>query len=702
MSSIKGAILFRIYLVFGLLCAVAVLILAQAMRTAVAEGEYWREKGLMSTRIDTVDGERGNIYSADGELLATSLPFFNVYMDPTVVAESVFETNLDSLCALLSQSFPEQSKQEFYELLKSGREAHKRYLPIQKQVNYIQLQEMKGWPIFRAGRFKGGLIAERVNKRIHPYDFLAMRTLGYKRSHNKKVGLEGSFDDYLKGTSVPRSMYRGSSGDWVPLFDDFEMESKNGYDIQTTVDMRLQDITETALSSALHQHKAEYGTAIVMEVETGQIKAIANLGRGNDGDYYEKYNYAIGRKTEPGSTFKIAPLIALLEDGYVTDTTIVNIEDGKKQYHDQLITDASWYPHNDITVRRSIEISSNVGISKLVDMYYGDQPHRFYEHLSNMLLTDVTGIEIEGEPLPTIKSSKDKGWTGTSLPFMSIGHELELTPLQLLSFFNAIANEGVYMKPYLVTQVSEMGEVIERYEPYAVKRICSGSTARVVSGIMRGVVEYKKGTAHKIYNEKIPMACKTGTAKIAKNKSGYKEAYQASIAGFFPADDPKYSCIVSIYAPREGGYYGGSVAGPVFKRIAERCHATMPNMHEPINTSAAYADLNRNEVDLPMTKVGYQSDIATIYDGLGISNEESISSDWVRPIDADSTVLLRDITFIDNLVPNVLGMGLRDALYVLENSDLRVKFTGKGKVRDQSPKAGTRYKTGNIISLELK
>ncbi|MFK7905960.1 MAG: penicillin-binding transpeptidase domain-containing protein, partial [Chitinophagales bacterium] len=413
-----------------------------------------------------------------------------------------------------------------------------------------------------------------------------------------------------------------------------------------------------------------------------------------DSTYWEKYNYAIGEKTDPGSTFKAVSLTALLDDGLVTDTTIVDIEGGSKDYHEEVMKDDLWYPYNEITVAKAIEISSNVGISKLIVKHYGQDPAKFIDKLRSMNLTEATGIEIIGEPRPTIKTPDAEDWSGITLPWMSVGYELDITPLQLLTFFNAIANDGKMMRPYLVSEVRELNSSIEVFDPYFVKQICKKETAQTVKRILQGVIE--RGTAKKIASKNFTIAGKTGTANIAKDRKRKKE-YQASFAGFFPAEDPIYSCIVVINKPSMGDYYGGSVAGPIFKEIAEKCYSTSTKTHQPlVNTT------NTIEGALPISKKGYQSDMQMVYNNLGVSHAPNVDADWVTPKPKDRSVELATLEMRDNLIPNVRGMGLRDAMYVLENRGMKVRFSGKGKVVGQSPGYGKRFRKGTVVDLELR
>lgn len=698
--SIKKDILRRLYAVFIVLCILGGLILLQVFQVQVFEGDIWQEKGKNSTRIDTVEGERGNMYSDDSRLMSTSLPFFDIRLDATIVSTEEFEQQVDSLAICLANFFKDKSKEDYVTLLRTAREKNNRYLFIGKNINFNDLQLVQQFPIFRKGQYRGGFIKEQKHNRVKPFHLLARRTIGYARQNAQPVGLEGSFDYYFRGTKVPRSMHKISGGMWVPIYEDFEADVQHGKDVYTTINMSLQDVVENALLSALKKHKAHHGCAVVMEVATGKIKAIANLGISTDStNYWEDYNYAIGQKSEHGSTFKVISLAALLDDGYVTDSTLVNVEGGQKEYHGELMRDDAKQIANKLTVSRIMEVSSNVGISKLLYSRYNNNPEEFIDVLNRMRLTKKTNIEITGEPDPIVKTPDDDDWSKVTLPWMAIGYGVELTPLQLLTFFNAIANDGKMMKPYLVEAIKELGVTVKQFDPVVVTdQVCKPATAKKIQQILKGVVE--NGTAKHISSPNFSMACKTGTAKIARDKKGYDRIYQASIAGFFPADNPKYSCIVVINAPTEGGYYGGQVAAPIFKEIVSKFYSGDIKNHAPINTlKQASAG---QEPKLPIANNGHQKDIQHLYDELGISSTPTATLHWVEPKRKNKSIELRELALIDNLVPRVVGMGLRDAMFILENKGLRVMFSGRGKVVEQIPAYGKRFQKGDKISIRLE
>ncbi len=697
--SIKRDILARINIVFISLCVFAFAIIAQGFRVTVLEGEQWRKRGEQTSRIDTIQGERGNIFSEDGRLLATSLPFFDIYMDMTIPHDTVIAQELDQLAANLSSYFKSESKGYYKKRLLKGRAQDNRYLLVKRNISYSDLPAIKKWPIFKHGRYRGGIILKRKNQRVRPFGNLAKRTIGYTREQGQ-VGLEGEYDGFLRGSKAAQSQQLIKNV-WYPVYEEQDLDIKNGSDLYTTINVDMQDVVENALQKALKKHSADFGCAVIMEVSTGKVKAIANLQKGIGGGYYETYNHAIGTKNEPGSTIKIAALTALLEDGYADENTIVDIEEGKKMYYDVEMKDSKWHHESEITLAKVIEISSNVGISKLVDEHYREQPQKFVSRLDRMHLTQPTGIAIKGERMPVVKNPGDKKeWTGITLTQMSIGYELEFTPLQILTFFNAIANNGKMMQPYLVSDVKDLDETTKHFDPVVLKRqICKTRTAKTIQKMLQQVVEGPHGTAKHIRSDKITMACKTGTAKIAKDSKGYDTVYQASIAGFFPAENPVYSCIVVVNQPKEGSYYGGAVAGPVFKEIAEKCYSGSIESHEAINKKERMIAM---AAALPITNHGHQQDLKNIFNTLGMMSAPSSGDEWVVPQSHEKYIEMKQLKVIDNLIPNVTGMGLRDAIYILENHGLKVRFKGYGRVTNQEPAYGVQFAKGTIVNLELE
>ncbi|GIV34256.1 MAG: penicillin-binding protein [Chitinophagales bacterium] len=696
--SIKRSILARIYITFFFLCLMGAAILFKVIHIQQVEGKYLISLAdSLTTDYLPIEAERGNVLTEDGQLLATSLPFFEIRADLNAEAltDNIFYSNVDSLAWHIAQFKKDKPATYYKQMLVNARKMGNRYLLIEKNITYPELQQIKQWPLFRMGRYKGGLIVIQESKRTRPYQILAHRTIGYVREGIKPVGLEGRFNEYLAGVSGKRLMQRIAGGTWIPVNDENEIMPENGKDIVTTIDINLQDVAENALYKALQKHNADHGSVVVMEVATGKIRAIANLGKIQDGSYWENYNYAIGEATEPGSTIKLAALIALLEDGFIDLDDSVDLERGVTGFHDKKMYDSEQHDYRYVSVKRAFEISSNVGISKLVYKYYGKHPQKYIEYLRKLHLHEKVGIEIEGEPNSFIKDPTNKDWSGVSLPWMSVGYEMMITPLRILTLYNAIANDGRMMKPYLVSAVTQRGKVIKEFEPEVIEdKICSDRTLRKVKLLLEGVVS--NGTASHLQSRYYTFAGKTGTAKIADKNRGYAEIYQASFVGYFPAQNPIYSCIVVINEPKNGMYYGGHVAGPVFREIADKVFSTCLEMHEPVNQRNYFiAD------ELPHAKSGYRADISNLYEAIGVSCNYRHDDEWVYVRQKDNSLDLRPYELKEGYVPDVRGMGLRDALYLLENLGMKVHFTGVGKVKSQSIRHGTRVNPGMQIMLEL-
>lgn len=489
-------------------------------------------------------------------------------------------------------------------------------------------------------------------------------------------------------------MQKISGNAWKPLDDGNEVEPVDGLTLITTLDINIQDVAENALMKQLSEHDAEHGCAILMEVETGEVKAIANLTKTTDGRYIEDYNYAIGESVEPGSTFKLASLIVALEDGMIDLDDSIETGNGVVRYYDLTMKDTK--SHGTISVQEAFEMSSNVGISKIIVKNYKSQPEKFVDRLYGMNLHEKLNIEIKGEEKPLIKYPGDPMWSGVTLPQMSIGYEVKLTPLQILSFYNAIANNGKMVRPKFAKYLRYHGDTIKEFQTEVINpSICSSQTLEKVHIMLEGVVE--RGTARNIKNTQYKIAGKTGTAQIAQGKSGYgqKKVYLASFVGYFPAEKPKYSCIVVVNSPSNDVYYGNLVAGPVFKEIADKVYSTNLKLHEPMKIPAMIADP-------PLCKNTLKEDLVTVLNTLNINGiKDNCKESWVKTFLQDSTIYLTDNRVSTNTVPSVKGMCLKDALFILENKGLIVKVSGRGKVVKQSPPEGTYYRKGNEILIEL-
>ena len=623
-------------------------------------------------------------------------------MDPMVpgMSSEIFDKNIDSLALNLSTLFGNKTKEEYLTYIKDARKSHKRYLLIKRKINYNKLQLLKKFPIFNRGRYKGGLIVQQNNLRLKPFSILASRAIGYvsESPRGNIVGLEGAFDAELKGRDGIKLMKKVAGNQWMEVNSENEVEPRDGYNVISTINISLQDVAENTLYRQLEKFDAHHGTAILMEVSTGEVKAIANLKKGKDGKYHESYNYAIGESTEPGSTFKLATSIALLEDGFVDLYDTVSTGNGHKQFYDFTITDVKRGGHGNITFKQVFEVSSNVGFATLVDKYYSRHPGRFVERLFSLRLNKKLGISIRGEGQPYIKYPGERHWSEISLHQMAIGYELKLTPLQILSLYNAVANNGKMVKPHFVKAITNHGKIVKQYgTEVLMSSICSKSTLRKVKQLLEGVVA--EGTGRGLQNPNFKIAGKTGTAKIFDPKlKRYVARYKASFVGYFPADNPQYSCIVMISDPNRLGYYGAIVAGPVFEEIVNKVYATNYKITPKLELKDKYAIKN-----IPYSKNGSLSDLKIILQKLNIPLEysDSLKSPWILTEKKEKSIECKDRLIYRNSIPNLIGMGLKDAIFILEKLNVEVNIVGSGAVSKQSLKPGTKITKNAKITLYL-
>ena len=698
---VKRDILWRVYLCFIGITLLCLVVLGKAFYIQRVQGSYWR--GLSDSlhqKFVEIDAERGTIYSEDSSMLSTSIPYFNIYID--FGADGLrekngkrFTENLDSLSHCLAGLFGGQSAAAYKRDLQQGYRTEDRYYLLQSNVSFEQYKKLRAFPLVRQGRNKSGFIAEVNNKRLNPFGLLANRTIGLARANAQNVGLERTYDTLLKGESGKRLVRYIAGGTYIPV-EGYEIESENGKDIVTTLDVNIQDIAENALLAALTENEADHGTCIVMEVATGKIKAIANLGRQTDGGYWEDLNYAI-RASEPGSTFKLATLLSLLEDKKVHLSDHLNLEGGVWKVAGRTVYDSE--PHDNIsfTVKQAFEISSNVGMAKLAWNSYANNPNAFVEHLKKLQLSHPTGIDLVGETNPIVKSPKSRTWSATTLPWMAFGYEVLVSPLQTLTLYNAVANDGKMMKPYLVSSVQESGITVKENTPQPmIESICSKETLRQLKECLEGVC--LEGTAKDVFkNSFYKVAGKTGTALVANGNRGYADhIYQSSFAGYFPADHPKYSCIVVIKnKPFAKKFYGAAVAAPVFKEVADKLMSEDP---DPLITPAT-----------PLTKdsasfyyAGNAHDIRQVARTVGLPYEDSAGKNtWGRLYASNDRPVLNKESVSRGVMPDVKGMGLKDALYLLESLDLHVAAAGRGKVRTQSIQPGAALAKHESILLQL-
>ncbi len=701
--TIKRDITWRVGVIYLALVVLAIVVFGKVLYLQLVEGEkYGAMEEEMTTMEKQVEANRGNILADDGRKLACSVPSYRLYMDMMAygLTDPIFNENVDSLSLCLSEFFKDLSPEDYKYRLIHARQKKRRYFRINsKRISFTELREVKKFPIFRLGRNKGGFIPEMLDQRKLPFGILASRTIGKLYGEKEKggmVGLERAYDDELKGMSGISS-YTRISGRWVP---EEILPPKNGNDIETSLDIEIQDVAENSLKKQLIKTNADHGVAVLMEVKTGEIKAIVNLHRQSEGQYVEDYfNYAIGEATEPGSTFKLVSIIVALEDGVVNLDDSIDTGNGRLKYYDRVMKDSHYKGFGKITYRQAFEKSSNVGISKMIVDRYKSNPKKYIDRIYSMGLNKPLGLQIKGEGEPYIKYPGSDTWSGVSLPWISIGYETQLTPLQILTFYNAVANNGEEVKPHFVKAVYHHGDLIKKFDPEIINpSICSMATIEKVHKLLLGVVE--RGTARNLKNDTYKIAGKTGTAQIAKGSKGYRGSggvqYQASFCGYFPADKPKYSCIVVVNGPSNNVYYGNVVAGTVFKDIADRVYATSFDMMDDQTVKIPESSV------MPYSKGGQKEDLAKVYETIHVPVEgDNVESKWISSSAKEHRVDFSRKSFARGLVPNVKGLGAKDAVSLLENMGLDVIVSGRGKVMEQSIQAGSRIKKGTRIIIKL-
>jgi len=700
----KDEVLVRIYVILALIIMpVAGVLVYRTVEIAVIDQAKYQKLGEDYFKVRTVTAERGNVYSRNDNLLATSVPYFSLHFDPFVAPPKTYYKNIDSLAYLLSlhvnSDFTTGAWRDSLTAMRdSVSKPARHYYKIAESVSYRKLQEIQQFPIFNRGRLGGGLIVTKRDERKRPFGWLARRTIG--KTSGDKVGIEDAFDEELAGKSGKEEMFNVGNGIWLPTDNLAVVEPTAGADVHTTIDVNIQDITENALHRACRRHLPDWGAAVVMDVKTGAIRAVANLGKNElRTKYFEHYNYAIANATEPGSTFKLATMMALLEDKKVSLDGEIDIENGVKEFSSDKVkvTDsnplsARW---NVISIRQAFEQSSNVAMAKLADSLYTDG--EFSARLKSFHLSEKTGIELSGEGTPMVNDTTTSEWSGISNAWLSFGYESRLTPLQMLTFFNTVANGGKMMKPFLVDEVRRDGKIITNYLPTVIDReIASRKTIEQLQSLLEGVVE--RGTAKKLKSDRYHFAGKTGTSQQNYGKRKRNIKHQASFAGYFPAEKPVYSVIVVIFNPTVGGYYGGEVAGPVFKEIADNIYNSMIEVHAPLNQGprpVLYA------AQLPDRDAGHREEIVTILDYVNVKLDSLPETELIVLDAADERVDVKPWNPVAQRWPNVRGMRLRDAIYVLENDGFTVHPKGVGRVTDQKWHNDGRGKRGKDVTLIL-
>ena len=667
MSVTEKSILTRLYIVAGFLFLFAMAVLVKLVSIQMLEGDKYRQLAMDRTeKMFTIAPKRGNLYSDDGSLLATSVSRYTIRFDAETVGKKDFEENVKPLSDALAKLFG-KSTSHYQQLLRKAKANKNRYALVARNLDYSDYIAVKQFPLFNKGPYKGGLIIEQKIVREHPLGKIAERSVGYERvdenGYYTRVGLEGAFGQYLRGIEGKRLKQKIAKGQWKPIGWDNIVEPQDGYDVVSTIDINIQDIAHHALLGQLEKYNAEHGCVIVMETKTGEVKAISNLGRTSDGKYYERLNYAIGESHEPGSTFKLMSMVVALEDKVIDTNTIIDTEKGTFKVYNRTVRDSKHGGYGKITAAKAFEVSSNTAFAKIINNNYKDNPEKFVNRLMNMNLHKELGLPVKGEGTPVIRYPGDKGWSGVSLAWMSHGYEVSLTPLQTLTFYNAIANDGEMLKPRLIKEVKEWDKTILKFEKEVINpSICSKETVHKVQQLLKNVVEKKHGTGHGLYSPNFSMAGKTGTTQknyVSKDPEVMK--YISTFAGYFPADNPKYSCIVVIHEPDKSvGYYGADVSGPVFKSVAQKIYASSPLV---------------DEVDVHDAETKHLDEEFQRY--FAASNKKYIE------------------------MPNVEGMSGMDAVSILENLGIEVEVKGNGKVKKQSIAKGTDLKKVNKIVLEL-
>ncbi len=657
----KNKISYEFALIVLVFCIVAIAIVVKLINLQFVQGSYYKNIAKQRTvKNFEIPANKGNIYSSDGSLLATSIPEYTLRFDSQAPSEENFEKNLPSLCDSLQKFVGKKSASQWENDFRKARATKNRYMLIASKKSYTEYVKIKSFPLFKMPSYKGGLIVEQDVVRKFPVGQIAKRTIGYEKGKENGKGLEFAFRDFILGKSGHRLMQRIAKNQWKPIRDVNELDPQDGYDIVSTIDVYIQDIAHHALLKQLEHYSADHGCVVVMETKTGEVKAIANLGKADDGTYYESQNYAVAESHEPGSTFKLLDLIALLDDKKVDTSQVYNTHGGIISINNRKVRDSHEGGYGMISLGRGFEVSSNTVMVQAVYQNYLKNPEQFVNRINSYGLNKKLGIQLKGEGIPKIPQPVDKTWNKTSLPWMAFGYGVSVTPLQTLTMYNAVANNGKMIKPIFVKEVKEWNKTIKSFKTEVINpQICSNESLLKVRKVLENVV--KKGTAKSLYSKDFSMAGKTGTAQVDYHKGKGELYYASSFVGYFPANQPKYSCIVVVHKPNvSAGYFGADVAGPVFKRIAQKIFTDVPNTNKFKNINTYNPLLNSR------------------YNEYITQNQ-----------------------FSEMKMPNLKGFPAMDALSLLENLGLKVKLVGKGKVKSQSIDVGQNYKKNQTIILEL-
>lgn len=690
----KREIVTRSNMTFILILLVGMLIIGKAVYIQLREAPALLKMARVQTITrQTIQAERGNIFSHDGRLLATSTPIFDLRIDfrANGFSKEKFNTHVDSMALLFAQILGDKSAAVYQQELITQFSKGSRYYLLKRDVSFTQLNTLRQWE-FLKNPHQCGMIAEAKDKRQFPYSGLAQRTLGFvSRNHGHKVGIEGYFDRELRGRNGERLMERITPQVLIPLPDGQITNTIPGKDVYTTLDIEFQDVAQSSLQRALQKHQAGFGCVILMEVATGKIRAMANMGKVSDSTWAEVMNYAAGQASEPGSTFKLATAAALIDDGFAHLKTQIDLENGKKQFYDRLIQDHDPPPAPVMTLEQCFAISSNVAFAKLANQFYAAKPKKFYDRLISFGFGETLPVEVTGPAKP--KLNPVKSWSGVSIPYMAHGYGLDVTPLHILSFYNAIAHNGEWVYPSLLEEIREYDRVVSvSHNTHNSRRIVSTETARQLRLMMEKVVT--DGTASNLKTDYLAIAGKTGTAKIPTKDKGYNGSiYQASFCGYFPADSPRYTMIVVVNAPSNGVYYGNIVAGTVFREVADKVYALSPDMQRAFPLTAA-------NTRIPLLKRGNTRQVSQLYRFLSTPLNDP-SSEWTEVDVQNHRPVLQSLAVSEKQMPDVRGMALKDALRLLESLGLQVKINGRGKIRYQSLQAGTTIQKGQTITIDL-
>ncbi|PDS24278.1 penicillin-binding protein [Flavobacterium branchiophilum] len=656
----------RMYIVALLVVMISIGIVYKIFYIQWIKGSYYRELAKERTvKLFVIPANKGNIYSADGSLLATSIPNYTIRFDALAPKATVFEANVKGLADALARLLNKNGN-DVETMLRNARTDKNRYLLVASNLSFSDYMKVKKFPLFELGAYKGGIIVEQKTVREHPIGEIAERTIGYQRFDHDgellKVGIEGAFGNYLNGKDGKILKQKIAKGQWKPIRDVNEIDPVDGYDVISTIDVYIQDIAHHALLKQLELYEADHGCVVVMETQTGHVKAISNLGRASDGSYFESINYAIAESHEPGSTYKLADMMTLLEDKKVDTSKIFDTHGGEISFRGKKVRDSHEGGYGKISLAEGFELSSNTVMVQAVYSNYKNNPWQYIDHLLAYGLNKKLNLPFQGEGKPYLPQPNEKSWSHLSLPWMAFGYGVSITPLQTLTYYNAVANNGVMIKPMFVSEIKEWDNSIKKFDTEIINpKICSDETLKILKVLLQNVV--KKGTAAALYSKDFSMAGKTGTAQVNYSKNGGQNKYYASsFVGYFPAENPKYSCIVVIHKPNTKGnnYYGADVAGPVFKRIAQKIFT-----------------------DAPITNT-----VKTID----------------KPIEKQNNSYEKYFKKLENKpkkIPNLAGMPGMDAVALLGNLGLKVRIVGVGKVKHQSIAPGAAIVKNTTITLEL-